>query len=265
MWWVPFLPSLRFSVSPGAGLARRALPGRPNGGLGPGGGGGGTFPGRRRSVRRCRPGLEERDLGGGEKRLLERGRRAPDGSLLCTLARQSPACPTRARSPSEAVSVRRVPAAAARVARRACDRLPAARLTSDPARVCARACPPGCVPSPSALQERTRTAGSPREKWRRVCPSATLLPSPAPPRIFCRLEKKKINKRGESPPVRESVRSRVRFGGMTVHLTPRNQVHSQQVCSDCRLASFLLAELEHAPDSLKAQVSLLCRYVYCFC
>lgn len=32
-----------------------------------------------------------------------------------------------------------------------------------------------------------------------------------------------------------------------MHLAPRNQVRGQQVCSECKLASFLPAGLEHAP------------------
>lgn len=95
-----------------------------------------------------------------EKRVLLWRWRAPAGSFLCPFARQSPACPTRALSASEAVSVRRVPVAAARVVRLACN-VASRRATA----ICPRACLCPCVsarvyaPSTDTLGQRRRTAG----------------------------------------------------------------------------------------------------------
>lgn len=151
-------------------------------------------------------------------------------------ARRSLECPTAAPRPLRGGVRATRPRASS-----ACDRLPAARLTSDPARVCVR--PGACPPRPPRSSVRAPGGGG---------EAAASLPlrhpaAPAGSSAYSPPLGKQINKGGESPAVRGPVRSRVCFGGMTVHLTPRNQVHGQQVCSECKLASFLPAGLEHAP------------------
>lgn len=161
-----------------------------------------ALPGRRMSVCRCRPGLEERNFRG-DRELRSRCYCGGDGGIL---AGASGAPPRQQRVwPG-----------------------------------------PRGGPDPDSARPGAAVPRSPRHPP----------PSPVLPRSCCGLSQKEINKGGESSPVTESVLSRMRLGGMTVHLAPRNRVRSQQVRSECKRVAFG-AQLERVPDgAVIPQVSL---------